>query len=197
VPTSTLYNEKELLRLVAQGDAKAFQHLFLTYYDLIYSTSLLYTKVHEMAEDVAQQVFLKVWEKREALATIEKFDAWLFIMTRNEVINILRKQSSHRHYLHHLQEMFREEGDSPEDQLIIKQRRAIIQLAVENLPPQQRQAWRLSRDKGLSYEEIAADMGISINTVRGHISTALRSMRELLRHYREELMLLLSAWLLS
>jgi len=197
VPTSPLYNERELLRLVAQGDAKAFRHLFLACYDHIYSTSLLYTKVHELAEDIVQQVFLKVWEKRDMLGTIENFDAWLFIIARNEVINTLRKQSTHRSYMHHIRDLFGGEEDSPEDQLIIKQSRAIIQLAVKNLPPQQQQAWRLSRDKGLSYEEIAADMAISVNTVKGHISTALRSIRAFLKTHRKDLYLLLAGWLLS
>jgi RNA polymerase sigma-70 factor (ECF subfamily) len=198
VPTSPFYNDNQLLHLVAQDDAKAFRHLFLAHYDLIYSTSLLYIKVHELAEDVVQQVFLKVWEKREMLPAIEKFDDWLFIITRNEVINVLRKQSSLRHYLRHMQDLFEAEagGEGPEEQLIVKQQRAIIQLAVKKLPPQQQQAYRLSRDRGMSYEEIATDMGLSINTVKGHISTALRSIREFLRHYRDELTLLLLAGLL-
>jgi len=192
-----LHDEKELLRLVARGDAKAFRRLFEVYYDPMYSTSLMYTKVHELAEDVVQQAFLRIWEKRGTLETIDQFGAYLFIIARNETINILRKQSSHRTYIQHIRELFDTERDTPEEQMIIKQKRALLHLAVENLPPQQRLAYRLSREKGLSYEEIAADMRLSINTVKGHVSAALRSIREFLQRHRKELTLLLASWLLS
>jgi RNA polymerase sigma-70 factor (ECF subfamily) len=197
VPPEPIYNEKDLLLRVAGSDADAFRLLFLRYYGRIYSVAIRYLRVHALAEDVVQQSFLKVWEKRQLLKSVERFDAYLFRIARNDLISLFRKQSSHKRYLQRIGELFDEERNSPEEQLIIKQKRILIQDIISSLPPQQQQAYRMSRDQGLPYEEIAAGMGLSVSTVKGHISAALKTIRALAGARKNELYFLLIAWFLS
>src|ERR1700709_187333 len=80
-----LHNEKQLLQKISEGDSIAFQHLFDRYYGLIYSASFRYLKVHELAEDMVQSSFLKIWEKRNNLGHVERFDQYLFRIAHNEM----------------------------------------------------------------------------------------------------------------
>ncbi|HEX7905504.1 MAG TPA: RNA polymerase sigma-70 factor [Chitinophagaceae bacterium] len=186
------HNEKDLLRKIAlEDDTVAFQQLFTGYYDQLYSTALMYLKVHELAEDVVQQVFLKIWEKRITLEAIEKLSNYLFIIARNEVMNILRKKSNHPAFRNFASELFSDEEYTPEDQLILKQKRALVELAIQKLPPQQQQAYRLTKEKGLSYKEAASVMNLSINTVRGYIASAMQTLKEFFRMHKNDLYLLL------
>lgn len=186
-----LYNERELLKQVAAGDMKSFHQLFAAWYDRLYSAALVYCKVHEQAEDVVQQVFMKLWEKRDTLSRVENPADYLFIITRNEVLNQLRRNTLHDNYKRHIRELFSEEAGSPEEMLINRQRRQIVQQAVSSLPPQQQEAFRLSRDQGLSYDEIATNMQLSLSTVKGHISKALQAIRTYLQAHQNELLIML------
>src|ERR1700761_1304411 len=90
--TIALYNEKQLLMEVADGNEAAYKRLFVHYWDQIYSTALLFTKSRELSQDLAQDVFAKVWVRREKLKEIDRFDAFLFIIARNVIIDRLRKK---------------------------------------------------------------------------------------------------------
>jgi RNA polymerase sigma-70 factor (ECF subfamily) len=171
-----------------EGDKDAFEYLFRRYYDVFYSTALTYLKVRERAEDVVQQVFMKLWEKRAGLTGISSPESYLFIMMRNEVLSVLRQESRRSRYRQRIKELFSEETGTPEQSLINKQKKDILEQAIGQLPPRQREAWRLSRDKGLSYEEIARAMHLALPTVKGHISAALGFIRGYLSIYRDELL---------
>ncbi|MEP7259145.1 MAG: RNA polymerase sigma-70 factor [Flavitalea sp.] len=184
-------NERETLLRISRGDCYAFESLFRAYYDHLYSTAIMYIKMHELAEDIIQQVFLKLWERRSTLLRIDNLENYIFILTRNEILDHLRKQSVRQKYINRIRELFEEESRTPEQYLITKQKVEILQKAVVSLPPQQQQAWRLSREKGLCYEDIATEMGVSLSTVKGHISCALRSIRQTLSIYKSDLYLFL------
>jgi RNA polymerase sigma-70 factor (family 1) len=192
---SSTYDRDFLTRLAA-GDAGAFDVLFRRYYDPLFSAAFVYVKVRAMAEDIVQQVFLKLWEKRERLTAVENLEGYLFMAARNEILNCLRQQAVRRNYANLVKEMFREECDGPEAYLVAKQYGEIVQRAIGNLPPQQQRAWRLSREKGLCYDEIAQQMGIAIPTVKSHISGALKSIRGTLAVYQGDLLFPLLALVL-
>ena len=188
----TIYNEQERLMQIAEGNGEAFRHLFEQYYGMVYSLSFNYLKVHDLAEDVVQHSFLKVWEKRAILPTVERFDNFLFMIARNELTDQFHKQNSRAKYLRRIGELFEEEQGNPEELLISKQKRILISQTISSLPPQQQTAYQLSRDKGLSYNEIADEMHISVNTVRKHITVALAALRDHFKKHREELMLVVT-----
>jgi len=189
-----LHNEKELLLQISEGDRNAFGYLFERYYSVIYTASFKYLKVHEQAEDMVQSSFLKIWEKRGTLATIDRFDAYLFRVARNEMTDIFRKNLTRDKHIQRIRELFEEESGSPEDQLINKQKRALIADVIRDLPPQQRQAYRFSREQGMNYHEIATEMNLSVNTVKVHISLALKSLRSFFAQHKNEFYFLFVAW---
>jgi RNA polymerase sigma-70 factor (family 1) len=192
-----LHNEKELLIQISEGDQTAFGHLFERYYGLIYSASIRYLKVHELAEDIVQTSFLKIWDKRDTLINVERFDDYLFRIARNEMTSHFRKNLIREKHRKRILELFEEEAGTPEDLLIGKQKRALIADVINGLPPQQRQAYHLSRDKGMSYEQIAGEMNLSVNTVKVHISLSLKTLRAFFAQHKNDFYVLLLMWALG
>jgi RNA polymerase sigma-70 factor (family 1) len=185
------YNEKELLLRIAEGDEQAFAVLFKQYFHHIYLLMLKYTNRHSDAEDIVQQAFVNVWEKRHLLAGIEKPDKWLFTIAINEFRIRFRKSRVSDQYRQYLTEVFEEEQGSPEDLLISKQQQAILKKALEGLSSKQQQAYLLSREEGLTYAEIAGKMGLEPTTVKEHISRALKSIRTFIIDHSQEFLLLM------
>jgi RNA polymerase sigma-70 factor (ECF subfamily) len=182
-------NEKQLLLKIAEGDDDAFKLLFDRYYGLIYSATFRYLKVHELAEDLTQSSFLKIWEKRNSLGHVERFDHYLFRIAHNEMTDHFRKHSRRDKHIQRIREMFEEEYGSPEEILITKQKRTLIADVISNLPQQQQTAYKLSRDEGLSYQEIANRMQLSVNTIKVHISQALKTLKIFFSEHKEEFLL--------
>lgn len=184
-------NGNNLLRRIGGGDEQAFAELFSLAYDKIYSVSRMYLKEHEAAEDNTQQVFLKVWEKRNTLHHIEDSEAYLFTIAKNNILNLFRKEAVQEHYRRFIQELLPQVDDSPEMQLVIKQKASLLESIVRQLPARQQEAFRLSREMGLTYEEISRAMGISLPTVKEHVSKALAHIKALLVANRNEFIVLL------
>jgi RNA polymerase sigma-70 factor, Bacteroides expansion family 1 len=185
-----LLHTKALLQEIAKGNTSAFAKLYIAFYDKVYSVALHYLKIHELAEDSTQQVFLKLWERHSTLASVDDIDAFVFITARNEIFNSLRKRSMQESYRELIRELFLQETGSPEEMLILKQKARLVQRVIDRLPERQRQAFRLSREKGLRYKEIAGIMRISVPTVKEHISNALQQIRSSLMVHKDELLLI-------
>ena len=184
-----LHNERQLLQKIAEGDGMAFRDLFDRYYGVIYSASFRYLKVHELAEDMVQASFLKIWEKRNNLSHVERFDHYLYRIAHNEMTDHFRKNSRRDKHLQRIHELFEEETGSPEELLITKQKRTLIADVIKSLPPQQQTAYKLSRDEGLSYLEIAERMNLSVNTIKVHISQALKTLKMFFARHKDEYLL--------
>jgi len=181
--TSTkLNNENDLLLLVAKGDQKAFRVLFDNYWDNVYSVALALTKSTVLSEEIVQDVFIKIWSKREQLLSVEKFDSFLFIIARNHIYNQLRKKTLEQPFVEHLEQYFLECSALPEQQMLLKETQQLINKAVEQLPNQQRSVFELSRNNGLNYSQIAEKLGISKFTVKTHMTKALQAIRQYLNY---------------
>lgn len=185
------YNEKELLLRIADGDEQAFAAVFKRYFHHMYLTILRYTKRHSDAEDIVQQVFVKLWEKRESVAAIEELDKWLFTVALNEFRMRFRRNVLSDQYRQHLAEIFDEEYASPEEMLISRQKAAIVSKAIGNLSPKQQEAYLLSREEGLTYAQIATKMGLEPTTVKEHISRAVKAIKAFILEHRQEFLLVI------
>jgi RNA polymerase sigma-70 factor (ECF subfamily) len=182
----TLGEENNWLRLVAAGNERAFRSLYDEHAGMVYALAFSYLKSSLGAQDVVQEVFLKIWEKRSDLPSVNNFPGWLRILTRNYLINSLRKKipAAFQEDISRLE--FAEKGLPPSGQLDYKEMAGIIRQAVSALPPRQQQVYKLSREKDLTLNEIASGLGISYNTVREHMTAALKSIRAFLeQHYGE------------
>jgi len=172
-----IYDEGELLRQIAAGSEEAFRAVFYQYRGKLYSYILKIANSEAAAEDAVHDVFLKIWEGREKLPQIQNLTSYLFRIARNHAINGFRRMAKETLIL---AELRRQNVASFQtiDPITQKEIRTFIQDAVAKLSPQQRKVFILSRQDGLKHEEIAQKLGISINTVRVHMSEALRFLRE-------------------
>lgn len=184
------YDEKELLAHIADGDQQAFAVIFNKYWPTVYSAALVIAKSPSLAEDISQEVFTKLWETKEKARDIENVKAFLFIAARNLIINRLSRQKvedAYRAYqLHHSAEI--SHGGHDLDYQQLEQR---LRSAIRQLPSRQQRAFLLSREQGLTYEQIAEQMQISRDTVKEHIVKALASLRKSLHEHDALLLLIL------
>ena len=185
------HTEKELLLQIASGSEVAFRQIFDRYWDNIYSVAFSFTKSNALSEEIVQDVFLKVWISKEQLITITKFEDWLFIVARNHIYNVLRKKVYEQSFEEHLLEYFGEASDTTWQQLVFKESDRLVEEAVSQLPPQQQTIYRLSRNQGLSHDEIAAQLNISKNTLKVHMNKALHFIKNYLHQHSAEIILII------
>ncbi|MFT3749283.1 MAG: RNA polymerase sigma-70 factor [Agriterribacter sp.] len=144
----------------------------------LYQMALKVVKSPQTAGDIVQNVFLKLWENRTRLSAINNIEAWLYRVTKNELIDFLRKTAADNKLKHKLWEAMRSATSDTEEQVDGKYCRLIIDQAVNLLPPQRKLIYTLNRDKGLNYQQIADKLSISKHTVKNHLSLALRSIQQ-------------------
>ena len=185
MPAAKLYDEMALLSAVAQGDETAFRTLVEQNWDNIYGVSFAFTKSPVIAEEMVQDVFVKIWLKRADLPVVKNFSDFLFIIARNHILTTLRKKINEQPFSDHLLNYFQETGNNPENQLIFRETELLVQKAIEQLPPQQQLIYRLSREQGLNQEEIATRLAISKNTIKSHMGKALQFIRHYLQMHTE------------
>lgn len=171
-----LHNESELLQAIATGDEASFRQLYNQFHLTVFQQAFHYLQSEELASDAVQDIFIKLWDKKEKLAEVKDVKAYIFIVARNIIISTLRKKVFH-HRLDEELEMIEEDTHLPDRQLSYKESLQIIQEGINSLPQQQQKAYTLSRTQGLSHEEIAKEMRISTETVKTHIKQALKSLR--------------------
>lgn len=180
--TSKPYEENRDLELLAQGSEHAFTRLFDHYRRRIFSVALRFLKFRELAEEVVQEVFLKVWMRREQLVKMHNFEGYLFVMTRNQIfdgIKDLAKESTTKKELAiRIQRL-----DGADHALLEKQYDELLYDVVSQLSPQQQQIFRLAKMQGLSHQAIAEQLHISKLTVKTHMAKALQRIRQNLQHH--------------
>lgn len=178
MPNNRPYDEQELLLLIAQNDESAFHTIYQRYFAKVYAMSLHYLPDVFKAQDMVQEVFGRVWQKRNDLPAVRHFEAWIITITRNLLINELRKT--------YPQGWLPETNESTDPYKITTYRELekLLKEAIGKLSARQQEVYRLSRMEGFSHKEIAEKLGISIDVSREHLSKALRNIRTfLLKEY--------------
>ena len=182
---SKSYNDKALILQVFEGDEHAFRELFDKYRNKIFSIAWKITGFETSAEDVVQEVFIKLWINKEKLPEIENLDAYINTITRNHIFNNLRKIAYEQSFL---QELFLKQPQNIKnapDQVLFNELQNLVNKAVQQLPPQQKKVYQLSRIEGLKHEQIAGNLNISQSTVKGHMVEALRSIKAFLNAHAD------------
>jgi RNA polymerase sigma-70 factor (family 1) len=174
--------ERKMLESLAQGSTEAFTHFFDLYRRRVFTVALKFLKSRELAEEVVQDVFLKVWRRREELARILNFEAYLFTMARHQIFDSLRdlaeETKAKQEFVHDIR------SASTTDQLVVeRQYEEILQSVVNLLPPQQKQIFHLAKREGLSHQAIAEQLKISRLTVKAHMAKALQTIRQTFQHH--------------
>jgi RNA polymerase sigma-70 factor (family 1) len=185
-------DESELLAKVALGDQRAFNSLFEQNQQYIFSVAMKLTHSRPHAKEVVQDVFLKIWTKRDELAEIDNFGAYLNRIARNQSIDALRKIAREALRKVELKEEQLELGEDTTTQTLDYQETGrMIAQALEALPPQQRKVYQLCHEQGLKYEEAAQELGLSAGTVHTHMKAALGNIRKYLKNMDAMLLVIL------
>lgn len=188
MPKTNSYSEKELPASIAAGDTFAFRQLFDIYYDTIYCAAFKWTKEKEISKDIVQDIFVKLWINRQALATVENLKVYLLVITKNHVFNTFKKKVRAETFLKEIDNNAKISSSGTAEQVDFKETNALLQKAIEQLPPQQKKVFTLGKLEGYKLKDIAGQMSISIVTVNKHMALAVKSVRDfLMRNDRLEI----------
>lgn len=155
-----------------------FKCLFDKYKTRVYSYALSITHSQSAAEDLTQEVFLKCWSCRKSLSRVNNLEHYLFTIVRNKSLNYLRNAARQKKLLLQLYSQMECPATAAADEKIIQaQHGQLLDEAVSSLSPKRRMVYQLSRNEGLNHSEIALQLHCSTNTVKNHMTEALRSIR--------------------
>ena len=158
---------------MAKGSPSAFDAIYLHYFDKVVEHIMDITKDRAVAEDIVQDVFFKMWERRATFKQYEKIAGWLFVSTYNSALNHLRKIQREKHRIAHLPQTEDDNGYT-----IFEEQYSLVEEAIAQLPPQRKKVFELCKLEGLTYDQVAGQMNISRNTVKDHLTKAAESIRQ-------------------
>ncbi|MBO9619507.1 MAG: sigma-70 family RNA polymerase sigma factor [Niabella sp.] len=178
--STPLYNEPELLMRIAQGDERAFARMVDRYTSIVYPHLLSYLKNAEKAEEITQDIFLRVWKNRGKLAQMENFPGYVYVITRNRAKSALKELLSDPRQtpIDPFQDLF---AHPQSVSMEVKELSNALGKAIEALPRRRKEVFMLSRMEHFTYEEIAGKLGISRSAVRQHMVEALVFLRSYLK----------------
>jgi RNA polymerase sigma-70 factor (family 1) len=173
------YNENELLLQLQSGSEYAFTRIYERYQGKIFGVALKFLQSPVLAEEIVQDVFLKIWLKRAELNTIANFDGFLFIIARNLIFDQIKKMGYDAAVQKELltQPLY---VDDAEYTIRHHQCQQLLKNAIDLLPKQQKLVYQFAKVEGLSQKMIAQRMGLSRLTVKAHMSRALQYIRKYL-----------------
>jgi len=169
---------RELLLLLRNGDHVAFYNIYERYCKKLYSFVLRYIKQKSDAEEIVQEVFVKIWEARNRIDVYSSFDSFLFTIAYNSTMSVFRRRITEQKYVEYLKSLQQVEN-SPDftDDIHFREINEKVQKLLNNLTPRQKEIYLLSRMEGLTHEEIAEKLGISALTVKKHIANTLSFLK--------------------
>jgi RNA polymerase sigma-70 factor, ECF subfamily len=174
--------EKDLFERIKKGDEKAFEKLFHKYYGHL---CLFATKIindDDSAEEIVQELFVKLWEKREQISIETSLKNYLFRSVKNLCLNFIQHNKTKIQHaqivLSEVESNFSDDDVYPEIDLAFK-----IEESINSLPEKRKEIFRLSRQEGLKYHEIAEKLNISIKTVETQMSLAIKTLRDKFKKY--------------
>jgi RNA polymerase sigma-70 factor (ECF subfamily) len=175
--TTATYDERFLFSRLAEGDEDAFRQLFHFYNKQLQPFVVKLTRNPAAAEEVLQEVFLKVWAHRERLAEVENPKAYIIRIVSNESIDFLQRQTKERRLAEYISKTSLDGAPSPEQSFSYRETEQRLQQAIERLPEACRQIYRMSREQYKRIPEIASELNLSNSTVKNQLVKALKSIR--------------------
>jgi len=166
--------------LVSEGNERAFKELFELYGKLLFPFLFSVVKTAAIAEEIIQEVMLRIWIHRDKLPEVEIPRKWVFRIASNLAFTFLQRRLKEQQIIGSLRDTEISESD-PEADLRINEIKRHVQEAVKQLPKERKRIYLLSREAGMSRDEIASQLNISPSTVKNSIAAALKSIRDYLK----------------
>ena len=187
--------ERDLIRKAKQGDMLAFEELILKHEKIVYNLALRMMNHSEDAMDISQEVFLKAYRSLTNFDERSAFSTWLYRITHNTCIDEIRKRKGKQTYSLEedlesedgsMQRQVADDGDTPEESLMRKEEKSEILHALDTLSEEHKAAIILRDVKGMSYEEIAEILELSLGTVKSRINRARNQLKTEILKIREQ-----------
>lgn len=186
-----LLNERSCLFEISQGNQVEFTRLFNAYKDKFYTIAYKITESAALAEEIVQDVFLKIWQGREKLPQIDNLEAYLYTSIRNQTFTALRRMAKQPRVTNDLSQDDIAINDEIDAYLQVREHQIMLQMAMEKLPPQQGSVFKLIKIDGLTREEAAAKLNLSPASVKAHLALAMPTVRSFCIAWMEMHLLLL------
>lgn len=170
--------ERELVSCLNKGDERALRALYDQYIQPLYHFILRTAKSPELAKDVVQDVFAKVWELRAEVDPNQSFKAFIFTIARRHLLNLLSRMQREHGIIDEIKRYAVPVENTTERHLDWSESNALIIEAMDKLPPQRRAVFELCKIRGMSYKQAAAELGITVGTVNSQMVKALKSIQE-------------------
>jgi RNA polymerase sigma-70 factor (family 1) len=173
----------EQLRQIAAGDQAAFRQVYAHFYRRLYQFALAIVKTHESSEEIVEDVFIRIWQQRAGLPAIQNLRVYLYTATKNTSLNYLSKMAreSITEPFDHIHVGLSGSSITPEQVLLTAEMYRKVQEAVDALPPRCKMIFKLVREDGLRYKEIAGILNISVNTIDAQMAIAVKRIATTLR----------------
>ena len=189
------FSEREewlLLQKVSQGDRAAYTLLYTRYLPILYQYFYKFTnQSHETTEEILQEVFLVIWEKKETLVAVKSFEGYVYTIAKNKLLNLVKHQDFKKRLHHNFGTTIDSSHTSTEKNLLYAEYHKTALKAIDNLPEKRKEIFLLSTQGGLSLDEIADKLGISKSRVKQQLYTAKDYIKKYLHKNAEWLIVLL------
>lgn len=174
-------DERQLVSRLRVGDKKAFEEIFRKYREKIYYFAIRYYNSTEDAENVVQDVFIKLWDEREGVKEELSLNNYIYTIAKNHLFNIQRKKINEKAYRNYIIDHL-VQTPNLENELIYADMKAGMDKIIDELPPQRKKVFIMSNIEGLSNKEVASILDLSVRTVEVHKSLALQTIRKALKN---------------
>lgn len=186
-------SEEEILARIAQDDRSIFEEVFRLHYTDLCRFCIKYVRDEHVAEELVQEVYINIWERRHTLNITTSVKAYLFTAVRNRSFNYLKLQIPKEQRKIGVEDVL-DLGDNSEEmesKMVQEELHGYVQDAIDALPPKCQTIFNLSRNAGMTYKEIAEELDLSVKTVENQVGHALRKLREQLLPLWDKIMFLI------
>ena len=180
---NAITNDSDLVVRLINNDQEAFCELYAKYKERLLYFTMKFVKSREFAEDIYQDAFTNIWQSRRFLDPECTFSSYLHTIVKNRILNILRDIENDRKFKSYILANAIDYNDATNQHVQTNELEVILDKALNQLTPRQRQVFEMSRNEQMAHKEIAEILGISVFTVQEHISIALKSIKHYLKEY--------------
>jgi RNA polymerase sigma-70 factor (family 1) len=178
----TSSTDEQLIAIVREGNDDAFSELFNRHWDRVYN--MIYSRIRERAvtEEMAQEIFMKLWDKRAELA-IDNFSAYLYTCVKHRCINYIESRITRKKHWEHYKIFLPVQDDSTGKTIALNDLREALEKGLNNIPRKSKMIFQLNRFEGQSVKEIAGQMNLSEKAIQYHLTRSVRELRLYLKEF--------------
>ncbi|HMR84584.1 MAG TPA: sigma-70 family RNA polymerase sigma factor [Niabella sp.] len=190
--TVVSYSDLELFERIFKSDEKAFKIYFERHWDIVYGTALKLTKQPEQAKDLSQDIFVRFWENRDKLMGVKNPAGYLYMLSKNYILNYLRQKVFDDVNFDFLISYFQHRDNTPQEKAELKELEVLFHRAIDSLPGKVKDVFILSRQENLTHAQIAERLGISVVSSKTYVVRALMQIREFIKSHSNEALIIVA-----